>query len=334
VSPEEIQDYVVRTFSPFTQSKHIGLKTRLDAGIPEMIETDMQRLLQIIKNLMSNAIKFTEKGHVTFSISKPDPAARFNNLSLSAGKSVAITVSDTGVGIPEDKKHAIFEAFQQADGTVSRKFGGTGLGLTISRSLARLLGGDLQMQSKVGEGSSFTLYIPFVFQPGTSVADATTATAGKVLRKSHSSIQESDAVEELLNRETASFLSDSVFSGKKILVVDDDMRNVYVLSKILEEKNVRVVIGRTGKEGVEQLQGNPDINLVIMDIMMPEMDGYTAMREIRKDERFAGLPIIALTAKAMKGDREKCIEAGANDYLSKPVKTDKLLSLLRVWLQR
>ena len=141
-------------------------------------------------------------------------------------------------------------------------------------------------------------------------------------------------MEELLNRETASFLSDSVFSGKKILVVDDDMRNVYVLSKILEEKTVRVVIGRTGKEGVEQLQGNPDINLVIMDIMMPEMDGYTAMREIRKDERFAGLPIIALTAKAMKGDREKCIEAGANDYLSKPVKTDKLLSLLRVWFQR
>jgi len=116
-------------------------------------------------------------------------------------------------------------------------------------------------------------------------------------------------------------------------VVDDDVSNVYVLSKILEEKNVQVVIGRTGREGIEKLNENPGINLVIMDIMMPEMDGYTAMREIRKDERFVNLPIIALTAKAMKGDREKCIEAGANDYLSKPVKTDKLLSLLRVWLQ-
>ena len=123
-------------------------------------------------------------------------------------------------------------------------------------------------------------------------------------------------------------------SRLKILVVDDDMRNVYVLSKILEEKSVEILVGRTGKEGIDKLQQNPGVNLVIMDIMMPEMDGYTAMREIRKDEKFASLPIIALTAKAMKGDREKCIEAGANDYMSKPVQTDKLLSLLRVWLQK
>jgi CheY-like chemotaxis protein len=112
------------------------------------------------------------------------------------------------------------------------------------------------------------------------------------------------------------------------------MRNVYVLSKILEEKNVNIVVGRTGKEGIDKLHQNPDINLVIMDIMMPEMDGYAAMRQIRKEERYASLPIIALTAKAMKGDREKCIEAGANDYMSKPVQTEKLISLLRVWLQK
>ena len=333
VSPEVIQDYVVRTFTPFTQSKNIELKTRLDEGIPALIETDMQRLLQIIKNLMSNAIKFTEKGSVTFSILKPEPGVRFNNLSLSADKSVAIIVKDTGVGIPDDKKHAIFEAFQQADGTVSRKFGGTGLGLTISRSLARLLGGELQLKSKVGQGSSFTLYIPLVFQTDHSGGEVKAGDAPKVQWKSTSSRQESSFMEEEVKPESSSFISDSVFNGKKILVVDDDVRNGYVLSKILEEMNVLVVIGRTGREGIEKLNENPGINLVIMDIMMPEMDGYTAMREIRKDERFVNLPIIALTAKAMKGDREKCIEAGANDYLSKPVKTDKLLSLLRVWLQ-
>lgn len=155
-----------------------------------------------------------------------------------------------------------------------------------------------------------------------------------MISKSTSSRQGTATAGDIQNHEASSFLVDSVFAGKKILVVDDDMRNIYVLSKILEEKTVKVISGRTGKEGVEKLQVNPDINLVIMDIMMPEMDGYTAMREIRKDERFANLPIIALTAKAMKGDREKCIEAGANDYLSKPVKTEKLLSLLRVWLQR
>jgi len=334
VSLEEIQDYVIRTFSQLTQSKNIELKTSLDESIPGIIETDMQRLLQIIKNLMSNAIKFTDKGSVTFSISRPDPAVEFNNPSLSADKSVALTVRDTGVGIAEDKRHAIFEAFQQADGTVSRKFGGTGLGLTISRNLARLLGGELQVQSKVGEGSVFTLYIPLLFQAGAAGAADQADTAEKLIRKSTSSLQETAPAGDLQNHEASSFLADSIFSGRKILVVDDDMRNIYVLSKLLEEKNVRVVTGRTGKEGVEKLQENPDINLVIMDIMMPEMDGYTAMREIRKDERFANLPIIALTAKAMKGDREKCIEAGANDYLSKPVKTEKLLSLLRVWLQR
>ena len=107
-----------------------------------------------------------------------------------------------------------------------------------------------------------------------------------------------------------------------------------MLSKILQEKNVNIVVGRTGREGIEKLHQNPDTSLIIMDIMMPEMDGYTAMREIRKEEKYAFLPIIALTAKAMKGDREKCIDAGANDYMSKPVQTEKLLSLLRVWLQK
>ncbi|MCF8368268.1 MAG: response regulator [Bacteroidales bacterium] len=125
---------------------------------------------------------------------------------------------------------------------------------------------------------------------------------------------------------------ESTLSGKKIMIVDDDMRNVFALSSVLEEANLKVIVGRNGKEGLDQLNQHPDINLVLMDIMMPEMDGYDAMKEIRKQSRYKKLPIIALTAKAMKGDREKCIESGANDYLTKPVDTDKLLSLLRVWM--
>jgi CheY-like chemotaxis protein len=125
---------------------------------------------------------------------------------------------------------------------------------------------------------------------------------------------------------------EDIMKDKKVLIVDDDMRNVFALSSLLEERGLRIDVGRNGKEGIKKLEENPDISLVLMDIMMPEMDGYEAMREIRKINKYKKLPIIALTAKAMQGDRDKCIEAGANDYLTKPVDADKLLSLLRVWL--
>ncbi|HEC42947.1 MAG TPA: response regulator, partial [Bacteroides sp.] len=127
---------------------------------------------------------------------------------------------------------------------------------------------------------------------------------------------------------------EAILTGKKVLVVDDDMRNVFSLKKVLEDKGVEVLVGKNGKEGLKRLNDNPEIDLVLMDIMMPEMDGYEAMEEIRKQERFKDLPIIALTAKAMKGDRAKCIEAGASDYMTKPVDTDRLFSVLRVWLYK
>ena len=127
---------------------------------------------------------------------------------------------------------------------------------------------------------------------------------------------------------------EAILTGKKVLVVDDDMRNVFSLKKVLEDKGMEVLVGKNGKEGLKRLNDNPEINLVLMDIMMPEMDGYEAMEEIRKQERFKDLPIIALTAKAMKGDRAKCIEAGASDYMTKPIDTDRLFSVLRVWLYK
>jgi tubulin-specific chaperone A len=127
---------------------------------------------------------------------------------------------------------------------------------------------------------------------------------------------------------------EDVFKNKKILVVDDDMRNVFALSSVLEEKGMSIVVGRNGRDGIEKLEKNTDTNLIIMDIMMPEMDGYEAISLIRKAPKLQKIPIIALTAKAMKDDREKCIAAGANDYLTKPVDTARLLSLLRVWLYK
>ena len=125
---------------------------------------------------------------------------------------------------------------------------------------------------------------------------------------------------------------EAVLSGKTVLMVDDDIRNVFALSNVLEEKGIHILVGEHGKESLDLLEQHPEIDLVLMDIMMPEMDGYEAMGHIRQQPRFKTLPIIALTAKAMKGDRQRCIDAGASDYLSKPVDTNKLLSLLRVWL--
>jgi tubulin-specific chaperone A len=126
--------------------------------------------------------------------------------------------------------------------------------------------------------------------------------------------------------------TEDIMKDKKVLIVDDDMRNVFALSSLLEERSMKILVGRNGKEGIEKLEQNPDVNLVLMDIMMPEMDGYEAMTRIRKNPKYKKLPILALTAKAMQGDRDKCIAAGANDYLTKPVDTEKLISLLRVWL--
>ena len=127
---------------------------------------------------------------------------------------------------------------------------------------------------------------------------------------------------------------EAAFKDKKVLLVDDDARNVFALSSVLEKKGMKVLAGKNGKEGLECLNNMPDIDLVLMDVMMPEMDGYETIREIRNQERFKDLPVIALTAKAMKGDRNKCIEAGANDYIAKPIDTERLLSLLRVWLYK
>lgn len=349
---EDLVDYVKKTFSPLTNNRGIKLETKIEKGLPDSIQTDPQRTLQIIKNLLSNAIKFTEKGSVTFSIHRPAKGVKFLHDNLAPDNCLAFDVIDTGVGISEEKVHVIFEAFQQADGTVSRKFGGTGLGLTISRSLSRLLGGEIQLSSTLGEGSTFTLYLPDkVDSPVHKQPVEENEPSEK--RKGKESLEQYDdgrpiGIPEMENPASeekkvdlqpefiapSESKADKVFEDRKILVVDDDMRNVFVLTKILEDKKVRIVVGKNGRDGIDKLNKNPDTALVIMDIMMPEMDGYEAMREIRKDKRFVNLPMIALTAKAMKGDREKCIQAGANDYLSKPVQPEKLLSLLRVWLQK
>jgi PAS domain S-box-containing protein len=606
-------------FEHVAQQKNLGFEISLAAGLPESITTDQQRAEQVIKNMLSNAFKFTESGKVQLII-EPD------------GKMVAIRVRDSGIGMTPEQQQRVFEAFQQADGSTSRKYGGTGLGLTISRELTAKLGGRIGLESEPGKGSVFTLYLPLHHSEGATESAPVPAPVSKTVTQAFgapalsrvevsapiapTSLRETNAVElfdpraktsaavytskptpfvdddrdkiqkgdrvllvieddakfakvllgyahkkdfkcvlagdgesglklaalhppdailldlklpgmsgwdvldtlkgdpglrhipvhilsadnqtmdaykrgalgflskpisqdqldgvfstigeflsrdikslliveddtglrhsvrqllggsdvkiseaasgaatlallrktrfdcmildltlpdmtgfELLSKinqdetvskcpvivytgkalteeenakllkyassviikgvksperlldETALFLHrvvadmpaekqhtirllhdrDAVFSGKHVLVVDDNMRNAFALSRLLSDRNLRVTIARSGIKALEMLETIADIDLVLMDIMMPEMDGYETMQRIRAQYKFKNLPVLALTAKAMKGDLEKCIAAGANDYLSKPIDADRLFSMLRVWLYR
>ncbi len=596
-----LPDYLKKNFGHMVDEKGLYLKVKKGKGIPEKILTDRQRVEQILKNLLSNAIKFTDSGGITVELNKPNKKDVLTNPDLDPDQTLKLSVTDTGVGIPEEKQQLIFEAFQQADGTTSRKFGGTGLGLSISRELAKMLKGELQLESTPGKGSSFSIFLPYAipeddtieyvedqvedteveeprsipkvvpkkesqvnqirddrmdlseddttilvvdddprfasilfdlirekgfkcilaedgeaglqmamqYNPNAVILDVGLPridgwTVMERLKKSRKTrhipvyfisahdqkldamkmgavgyltkpvskegldnafdkiesiisrdinkvlIVEDDkdmrkSIEELLNSsgveissvdtgqialeylekddydcmvldlglkdisgfdlldtikssekyhdlpiiiytgkdlekaeekklrkhaesiiikgaksperlldEVSLFLhhvesdlpeneqgslkvttaGDDIFKDKKILLVDDDVRNIFALSSVLGEKDMEIVVAENGKEALSRLKENADFNLVLMDIMMPEMDGYEAMHQIRKIKEHQNLPIVALTAKAMKGDRQKCIEAGASDYLSKPIDIEKLLSLMQVWLYK
>jgi signal transduction histidine kinase/DNA-binding response OmpR family regulator/HAMP domain-containing protein len=606
----QLQDYCSRTFRHVAEGKGLDFTIELDPALGDTIHTDTKRLQQVLKNLLSNALKFTEHGSVRLKISRPAAGWRTTHPVLGRVKSVvAFSVSDTGIGIPQEKQRIIFEAFQQADGTTSRKYGGTGLGLSISRELARLLGGEIRLESAPGVGSTFTLYLPQVyvstmqakvaelprlqpssdtlaplavaeestasnfspprlgvteilaedlvveddrnnikpgdpvlliieddvtfarilvdmarnhhlkavvalrgatalslareFKPGAVTLDISlpdmvgwtildrlkhdpstrhvpvhvisgddnrrrglalgamtylqksvgnsideafgaiqhsmdkgikkllivgegvlredlqatiggddiqiiTAASGEIalsllereradaivldaklpdigiqqfVQELHKKakppiilfdekgsngdevdltevsqsgiIRPASSVERLLD-ETVLLLhrpesalsdaqrqilaemrkSDSALAGKTVLVIDDDLRNIFALTSLLEHHDIKVLHAENGRAGIELLRKTPDVDIILMDIMMPEMDGYETTQAIRKVPAFQNLPIIALTAKAMKGDRDKCLEAGASDYVTKPVDLEQLFAVMRVWISR
>jgi CheY-like chemotaxis protein/HAMP domain-containing protein len=608
----DVKEYVERTFRQVADTKGLEFEVQVEEGLPDSLRTDSKRLQQVLRNLLSNAFKFTDEGGVSLAIRPAKEGWSYGMAALDRAPTVvAFAVTDTGIGIPKDKQRLIFEAFQQADGSTSRRYGGTGLGLSISREIATLLGGEIVVDSEPGRGSTFTLFVPLdgapaerspkrgaglgarrsnapalpipetdgdgeatavdvpyeipmpevqddrdTVMPGDRVVliaeddpvfaailrDSAREQGFKVIvatrgdealalarqrvpdaltldldlpnmsgwqvldRLKHDpktrhipihiiSVEEDarrglrlgalghltkpvtkeglteafgrltsfvrrpvknllivedddgerstlieligngdvrttgvstgkEALEalktggydcmvldlglpdmsgfELLDRiqsefgpnavpiivytgreltrreeadlrrfaetiivkdaksperlldETALFLhrveanlpenkrrmiqsvhqKDATLAGRKVLIVDDDIRNIFAISAVLERQGMEVRYAENGREGIETLRSWPEAEVVLMDVMMPEMDGYETMRAVRSDERFRDLPIIALTAKAMKGDREKCLEAGASDYVTKPVDVDQLQSLLRVWLYR
>ncbi|MYW02966.1 ATP-binding protein, partial [Streptomyces sp. SID3343] len=480
----QLMDYVEATIRPLTAEKSLDFTVHVSPSVPGILFTDEQRLQQVLRNLLSNAVKFTDSGSVEVLITLTDDIPLTNTELDNAEHAVAFSVIDTGIGIAPDKLKVIFEAFQQADGTTSRRYGGTGLGLSISREIAWLLGGEIHAESRPGSGSTFTLYLPLdsVLIPGDEIAPdrnpelppvryplalppaapstplisdapvqlgdgepepdanefvprrvlvvesphadgAPLATAlagvdgaldltsaadeGEAVRllaasppaclvidlrlpdegawqvldavASRTELQNLPVVVHVPQRPTRSESGrlrgyrrrivllqrvstpdalarvvlgaahpahadavvpakpvvepfDGTFDGERVLIVDDDVRNVFALTSVLEQYGLSVLYAENGREGIEVLQGNDDIAIVLMDVMMPEMDGYATTSAIRRMPQYAGLPIIALTAKAMKGDQEKSIDSGASDYVAKPVDTRHLLGLIRTWL--
>jgi CheY-like chemotaxis protein len=246
-----------------------------------------------------------------------------------APAALAFSIIDTGIGIPKDKQQLIFEAFQQADASTSRVYGGTGLGLTISRELSRILGGEIHLASTPGVGSTFTLYLPVSPEDRAPPARAAGDEIGGY-EEAHT-VTAAPLVRALEEPSASPAPGTQSLAGKKVLVVDDDVRNLFAVTSLLERHGAHVVAASSARECFDALEKHPDIAVVLLDMMMPEVDGYEAARHIRRELRYKDLPLIALTAKAMPGDREKTLDAGCDDFVPKPVEQERLIAVLDEW---
>ncbi|MEV7392721.1 MULTISPECIES: HAMP domain-containing protein [unclassified Streptomyces] len=324
----KLLDYVHATFRPLTLDRGLAFEVTVGEDVPREMYSDEQRLQQILRNLLSNATKFTAKGRVELRVARvKDPEHHYVG---DSDEVIAFEVSDTGIGIAAEKLPVIFEAFQQADGTTNRKYGGTGLGLSISREIAGLLGGRIVAESEPGKGSTFTLYVPVVSPGHTAAGPTSEAHALPALGPAPATAPDTEDSWPTPARLEAwqTGRPGRILPGRRVLIIDDDIRNVFALTHVLGRVGMPVLYAENGREGIETLERNPDVELVLMDIMMPEMDGYETIAAVRRAPRWTGLPIVALTAKAMPGDREKSIARGANDYVPKPVDVDRLLTVV------
>jgi CheY-like chemotaxis protein len=322
-------EYVGSNFGPLAEQQGLELVVELEEGLPDVVVTDEQRLQQVLKNLLSNALKFTEVGSVRLSVHQPPADMLFATATLNAANTVvAFSVTDTGIGVPSEKLGPIFEACQQADGTTSRRYGGTGLGLSISREIARLLGGAISVSSETNQGSTFTLFVPATY-PYEIDGAAPVLGDGTEADQPQTPMLKQPLVP---HQAGAHATGPDPLQGATVLVVDDDVRNVFALTSALELHGMTVLYADNGGDGITLLGDRPDIDLVLMDVMMPGMDGNEATERIRRMPQYATLPVVFLTAQAMPGDRERSLTAGASEYVTKPVDLDHLLAVMRSWL--
>jgi len=296
-----VLDDCVKSFHARATQKKIALHFEVDPAAPTKVIGDPLRVRQIAANLLSNALKFTEKGWVCLRLSGIEGG-------LAGPAQMCIAVSDTGAGIEADKLTAIFEKFTQADGSITRKYGGTGLGLAITKRLVEMQGGQVLVESKVGKGSTFTMTLPW--EPVIEAATPDTAP---------------NATQQL---------AEVVPMQVRVLLVEDNLVNQKVVLAILRKKGFQIDVSNDGREALSKLETAADpYDIVLMDVQMPVLDGLETTRIIRKNQRWDRLPIVAMTAHAMNGDRERCLQAGMNSYVSKPVQPAHLVSVIEKLLQ-
>ncbi|MGC6585891.1 CHASE3 domain-containing protein [Paenibacillus sp. Dod16] len=314
--PELMEGY----FSKSAESKNLEFEIEMADDLPDMIYSDGMRLHQILRNLLSNAIKFTESGSVKLRVKKMNSIVT-SDFAIS-GDVIAFSVEDTGIGIAAEHLQPIFEAFQQGEETTARRFGGTGLGLSISLHLAKLLGGYITVESEEGIGSTFVLYLPLLTEYGTNESlfmlpevAATTSNASW-----------SDLPMEAFDMEVTTRLE-----HKTVLIVDDDIRNVYGLTNVLEKLQMTVHTAQNGFECLELLYKHQTIDAVLLDMVMPEMDGVETMKRIRENPEWAELPIIVMSSNTMR-DTDQFIADGANGYLHKPIHIQEVIHALQQWI--
>jgi signal transduction histidine kinase/ActR/RegA family two-component response regulator len=301
---------------PQFDAKGLSLSIEYGPSLPEAILSDQEKVRQILKNFLSNALKFTHQGGAWLRVylQQDEPS-----------HPLCFAVEDSGVGIPKSKHGLIFEAFKQADGSTNRRFGGTGLGLSISRELAHLLGGEVSLKSDEGSGATFILCLPLALdqsQLGSHQVELQSVEEPLLLR-------EPPAMATM----PAQDADKTPFSGRRILVVDDDLQSLLALTPLLENWGFEVTAAGDGQEAIETLRDDPDFSIVLMDIMMPELDGYDTIKHIRNKMKLNRLKIVVLSAKNTAQDRTLSLRAGADDVLDKPVVTEKLEALFRAHLE-
>ncbi len=318
-SPLEMIADLEKNFAPRLQGKPVELRVRRSNSFPLWIETDATRLQQILINLLSNAVKFTSVGSVTLS-------AQYDYAPGSRMGVITFTVADTGIGIPADKLRKVFEPFEQADTSTARQFGGTGLGLSICRRLAERLGGRIEVESHLNQGSTFRLILPALTSRERLEPDSTAS--GDIVRVSGSA-----------ERGTAAAAEEGKLQAH-VLVAEDSLDNRRLISAILSRAQAKVTVVENGQEVVDAVLAakeatdspRAEFDVILMDMQMPVLDGYQATRTLR--DIGCRLPIIALTAHAMKGDREQCLKSGCDDYATKPINKVQLLDVIQKQLRK
>jgi len=291
VSSEEIAQDIFNLFNETAKSKN--LEFQVEDNYKGTFISDEIRLSQVIKNLLGNAFKFTKEGFVKFSIYKQN-----DNLIFK--------VSDSGIGIPEDKLNTIFDEFKQVDGSITREFGGTGLGLSISNKIVDMMKGKIEVESEIGKGTTFRVVVPLK-----EVKETAKKPVEFIMREDNEVSNEAKPLK-----------------GKNILLVDDDSRNIFTLTAFLESIGAEVFSAFNGKEALESLAENDSIDIILLDLMMPVMDGITTIKKIKANPKYKDITIIVITAKNMDEDKQESLKAGADEFLTKPVDTNALKSIL------